>query len=75
MKSILDPTFRYVDSQHTDLRKAFARIRRDMKQQSSEGSRESPHLRLVDRRGCDDGHRASFVVPIGGLHSGCAGNH
>ena len=31
MKSILDPTFRYVPSASTDLRKTFSRIRREMK--------------------------------------------
>lgn len=31
MKSILDPSFRYVNSQSTDLHKTFARIRRQMK--------------------------------------------
>ena len=30
MKSILDPTFRYVPSVQTDLRKTFSRIRREM---------------------------------------------
>jgi hypothetical protein len=30
MKSILDPTFRYVPSTQTDLRKTFSRIRREM---------------------------------------------
>ena len=29
MKSILDPTFRYTPSASTDLRKTFARIRRE----------------------------------------------
>jgi len=31
MKSILDPSFRYVSSAETDLRKAFARIRREQR--------------------------------------------
>jgi hypothetical protein len=31
MKSILDPSFRYVNSAETDLRKAFARIRREQR--------------------------------------------
>jgi len=31
MKSILDPSFRYVSSANTDLRKAFARIRREQR--------------------------------------------
>lgn len=30
MKSILDPSFRYVSSLDTDLRKTFARIRREL---------------------------------------------
>lgn len=29
MKSILDPSFRYTRSDQTDLRKTFARVRRD----------------------------------------------
>ena len=32
MKSILDPSFRYTKSVDTDLRKTFARIRREQKQ-------------------------------------------
>jgi hypothetical protein len=31
MKSILDPTFRYTSSAATDLRKTFARIRREQR--------------------------------------------
>jgi hypothetical protein len=31
MKSILDPTFRYVPSVQTDVRKTFARIRRELR--------------------------------------------
>lgn len=33
MKSILDPSFRYTASFNTDLRRTFARIRRDRRQQ------------------------------------------
>jgi len=39
MKSILDPTFRYTPSVQTDLRKTFARIRRE--QRSGERGRVS----------------------------------
>jgi hypothetical protein len=31
MKSILDPTFNYTPSVETDLRKTFARVRREMR--------------------------------------------
>jgi len=34
MKSILDHSFRYTKSVDTDLRKTFARIRRDQRQQA-----------------------------------------
>ena len=34
MKSILDPSFRYTKSVETDLRKTFARIRRELRKQS-----------------------------------------
>jgi hypothetical protein len=33
MKSILDPTFRYTSSANTDLRKTFARVRREQRRQ------------------------------------------
>jgi hypothetical protein len=33
MKSVLDPTFRYTPSIHTDLRKTFARLRREARAQ------------------------------------------
>ena len=33
MKSILDPSFRYTKSVETDLRKTFARIRRELRNQ------------------------------------------
>ena len=33
MKSILDPSFRYTDSVGTDLRKTFAKVRRELRKQ------------------------------------------
>lgn len=33
MPSILDPSFRYTSSVETDLRKTFARVRREMRKQ------------------------------------------
>ena len=43
MKSLLDPTFRYVPSSQTDIRKTFARIRRE--------ARAEERARDVDLRG------------------------
>ena len=37
MKSILDPTFRYVPSASTDVRKTFSRIRREMQKAGAAG--------------------------------------
>jgi hypothetical protein len=31
MKSILDPSFRYIPSSQTDVRKTFARVRRELR--------------------------------------------
>jgi hypothetical protein len=39
MKSILDPSFRYTASFNTDLRKTFARIRRDRRQEGRTAAR------------------------------------
>jgi hypothetical protein len=35
MPSILDPSFRYTSSVDTDLRKTFARVRRELRKQQS----------------------------------------
>ena len=35
MKSVLDPSFRYVPSINTDIKKTFARIRKETRQLSS----------------------------------------
>jgi hypothetical protein len=49
MKSILDPSFRYVSSSHTDLRKTFARIRREQAA-SARATAPSPSVVRLDRR-------------------------
>lgn len=36
MKSILDPSFRYTKSVETDLRKTFAKIRRELRKQEQD---------------------------------------
>jgi hypothetical protein len=40
MKSILDPTFRYTSSANTDLRKTFARIKRESRRQMQTPARD-----------------------------------
>jgi hypothetical protein len=48
MKSILDPSFKYVPSTATDVRKTFARVRRDMqKAQVQAARREADASRVV----------------------------
>lgn len=42
MKSILDPSFRYVSSIHTDLRKTFARVRRERALEQTAKSAKAP---------------------------------
>jgi hypothetical protein len=53
MKSILDPTFRYVPSASTDLRKTFSRIRREMQKVGAGGTRppdsDEPRVLLFSR--------------------------
>jgi hypothetical protein len=39
MKSILDPSFNYVPSTSTDLRKTFARVRREQRKQREAAER------------------------------------
>jgi hypothetical protein len=43
MKSILDPTFRYTPSAQTDVRKTFARIRRELRAQDAKSGVKEPH--------------------------------
>ena len=38
MKSILDPSFRYTKSVETDLRKTFARVRRELRKEQQQQS-------------------------------------
>jgi len=46
MKSILDPSFRYTPSAATDVRKTFARVRREM-QRAQAARRDSDAARVV----------------------------
>jgi hypothetical protein len=40
MKSILDPTFHYVPSAQTDLRKTFSRVRREIARAKAQSTRD-----------------------------------
>lgn len=46
MKSILDPTFRYTPAAATDLRKTFARIRREQRKAQEQPKRVIPIKRV-----------------------------
>ena len=54
MKSILDPSFRYTNSANTDLRKTFARIRREQRGRASLEGRvrveSAPNVVAIERR-------------------------
>lgn len=52
MKSILDPTFRYTPSTHTDIAKTFARIRHE----------RSPSMRIVLEPEARSGRTLSLVA-------------
>ena len=43
MKSIFDPSFRYTNSVETDLRKTFARIRREQRRQQLQQQSATAH--------------------------------
>jgi hypothetical protein len=52
-KSILDPNFQYVRSAETDLRKTFARVRREQRRAKGEGGAEAEkpaHVPPIKRR-------------------------
>ena len=53
MKSILDPTFKYTPSVQTDVRKTFARIRRELRAQEAKAGTEGeirPNVVSLARR-------------------------
>ena len=50
MKSILDPSFRYVASHATDVRKTFARVRREMRTEPLPQEDLAPGKRVVTLR-------------------------
>jgi hypothetical protein len=52
MKSILDPSFRYTNSAQTDLRKTFARIRREQRQQTKAQQHGSSKVFALAARKC-----------------------
>jgi hypothetical protein len=47
MKSILDPSFHYTSSVDRDLRKSFARIRRQRRKQVEPGAKVNPDNKIL----------------------------
>lgn len=47
-KSILDPSFQYTPSHATDLRKTFARIRREQRKQQRDAEASSSKVARID---------------------------
>ncbi len=47
MKSILDPSFRYTSSVQTDVRKTFARIRRELREREQSKSSHDANGKLT----------------------------
>jgi hypothetical protein len=45
--NILDPKFRYVDSYSTDLRKTFARVRREARERAAPKAPATPSATVV----------------------------
>ena len=50
MKSILDPTFHYVPSTQTDVRKTFNRIRREMARAKAQSGQQGSVVMLPRKR-------------------------
>lgn len=42
MKSLLDPSFRYIPAARTDLKKTFARVRRELREQQEKAATVLP---------------------------------
>ena len=72
MKSLLDPSFRYTSSANTDIRKTFARIRREGKVQTgrkpdeNDSSKGTPAEAPPDTKGLLESGRDNSVrrLPI-----------
>ena len=50
MKSILDPSFHYVPSTQTDIRKTFNRIRREMARAKAQAGRDPGLVVMMPRK-------------------------
>jgi hypothetical protein len=62
MKSILDPSFQYVPSASTDIRRTFERVRREMAEAGTQRGARAPSargLRVVPIQPAKAGKRAS----------------
>ena len=50
MKSILDPSFHYVPSTQTDIRKTFSRVRREIARAKTQAGRDQGHVVMLPRK-------------------------
>lgn len=50
MKSILDPSFRYTPAVATDVRKTFARVRKEQEQAAALAQKASDNVRPMARK-------------------------
>ena len=67
MKSILDPSFRYTKSVETDLKKTFARVRKELRKQSQDRSTQASARQKrpsVLRAEAVEGRRNQFGFPL-----------
>jgi hypothetical protein len=50
MKSLMDPTFRYFNSANTNLRRTFARVRREQKEAAEREAQATAKVQPITRR-------------------------
>jgi hypothetical protein len=64
MKSILDPSFRYVSSDATDVRKTFARVRRRLEEDGALSRSAASAFNAHDERQPDGRRHSRASAPL-----------
>ena len=63
MKSLLDPSFKYTSSANTDIRKTFARARREMRQAKEAQAKEATRKVIAEHLDLSTGTgKVDFVL-------------